>query len=157
MPIVDGHMATSMIVNWEKENNASHTPVIAVTAHAFEYEIIDAVKSGMDDLVTKPLKKNILLDKVAKFLASSSTGTTASAAGSKGNQQQQSKDNAKKPPIGTPSPRVLSQQQQQQPPLSRKTSSTVIHNPSQLYQSHRFDGSSEDDNADYDNTGSSIQ
>ena len=36
MPVLDGHEATRAIRAWEKANHHPATPIIAVTAHAFE-------------------------------------------------------------------------------------------------------------------------
>ena len=127
MPVVDGHMATGMIVSFEKEKSLTHTPIVAVTAHAFEYEMIDAVKSGMDDLLTKPLKKKVLLDKVAKILLQiPGPNSTSSSSNSK-----------KANPSNISSAKGA-------PTMLKKQSSSNIHNPSQLHQSHKYDPESED-------------
>ena len=36
MPVLDGYGATKAIREYERENNLSPTPIIAVTAHAFQ-------------------------------------------------------------------------------------------------------------------------
>ncbi|KAI9618650.1 hypothetical protein KEM48_006629 [Puccinia striiformis f. sp. tritici PST-130] len=54
MPTMGGLEATSLIRKHEADNHLDRVPIIALTAHAISRRCIDA---GMDDYVTKPLRK----------------------------------------------------------------------------------------------------
>jgi two-component system, sensor histidine kinase len=60
MPIMNGLEATRAIRKIEEKNNSDHTPIIAVTAGAFDSDRIACEKSGMDEYTTKPLKREEL-------------------------------------------------------------------------------------------------
>ncbi|MDP2575663.1 two-component sensor histidine kinase BarA [Vibrio penaeicida] len=57
MPKMDGVMACLEV---KKTKLNSHTPVIAVTAHAMAGERDRLLKAGMDDYLTKPIEEHIL-------------------------------------------------------------------------------------------------
>jgi CheY-like chemotaxis protein len=54
MPILDGYQATEEIRSIEGGNN--HTPIIALTANAFEGEAQICADVGMDGFIAKPVK-----------------------------------------------------------------------------------------------------
>jgi len=66
MPVMDGHKATRIIRDWEKKNNKSSTPVIALTAHATKEEIVKCTAAGCNSHLSKPVKKITLLDALNK-------------------------------------------------------------------------------------------
>lgn len=66
MPEMDGFEATSRIKQIRPE-----LPVIAQTAYAMKEDIENAGKAGCDDFITKPVKKNILIEKIRKLAPSS--------------------------------------------------------------------------------------
>ncbi len=68
MPVMDGHTATRMIRDWEKKSNASPTPIIALTAHAFQEEIQKSLAAGCSDHLTKPIRKDTLLNAMQKWI-----------------------------------------------------------------------------------------
>ena len=68
MPVMDGHKATMKIRDWEKKNNMSSTPVIALTAHASKVEMDKCTAAGCNSHLSKPIKKNTLLDALNKFV-----------------------------------------------------------------------------------------
>ena len=43
---MDGYEATREIRKWQKENNAFHTPIIALTAHAFKQQRDQCFEAG---------------------------------------------------------------------------------------------------------------
>ncbi|NCC51049.1 MAG: PAS domain S-box protein [Spartobacteria bacterium] len=54
MPVMDGLEATRLIRMYEQKQNR-HTPILAMTAFAFEEDREACLTAGMDDYVTKPL------------------------------------------------------------------------------------------------------
>jgi PAS domain S-box-containing protein len=64
MPEIDGLTATRMIRKWEKENNRSPTPIVALTASALEEDVKSTLAAGCDLHLSKPIKKSVLLDAI---------------------------------------------------------------------------------------------
>lgn len=65
MPEMDGFEATSIIHSTAKyQKNA--TPIIAVTASAFDEDKVKAIANGMDDFITKPVVQKNLEEIIAK-------------------------------------------------------------------------------------------
>jgi len=69
MPVMDGYTATRMIRKWESEKNRNPVPIIALTAHALKGKEQESLKSGCTSHMTKPFKKNELLETIAKHSA----------------------------------------------------------------------------------------
>jgi CheY-like chemotaxis protein len=61
MPEMDGFEATRRIRKYEQALNL-HTPIAAMTAHAMEGDRERCLAAGMDDYISKPLRKADLLD-----------------------------------------------------------------------------------------------
>jgi signal transduction histidine kinase/CheY-like chemotaxis protein len=68
MPVVDGYEATAAIRKWEKENNVTRTPVIALTAAAMSGDMERSLDAGCDFHVTKPVSKSVLLNLLESLL-----------------------------------------------------------------------------------------
>lgn len=67
MPEIDGYEATRLIR--ESNKNSFYYPIIiALTAHAFMEEKDHILKSGCDDVVSKPFMTAIIFDKLQHFL-----------------------------------------------------------------------------------------
>jgi len=66
MPILDGFEATKIIRASENKNN--ETTIIAVTANAMSGDRDKCIKSGMDDYIRKPVKKNVIFDQLDGWL-----------------------------------------------------------------------------------------
>ncbi|ACL06137.1 multi-sensor hybrid histidine kinase [Desulfatibacillum aliphaticivorans] len=60
MPVMDGLAATAAIRKLESEENRARIPIIAFTAHAMEGDKERFLSAGMDDYLTKPVKKDAL-------------------------------------------------------------------------------------------------
>jgi hemerythrin-like metal-binding protein len=71
MPQMNGIEATKRIIEYEKENALTHTPIIALTANALKGDKERLLNIGMDEYLTKPLDKNKLKKILSKFLTSS--------------------------------------------------------------------------------------
>lgn len=63
MPVMDGYEATLKIRRHEKASN-KRVPIIALSATVFETDIEKCREAGMDDFVSKPFRKEILIDKI---------------------------------------------------------------------------------------------
>jgi len=68
MPLVDGYSATRMIRASEADSGNRRTPVVALTAHAYEDDIRRCKEAGCDDHIAKPFKKKALLECLAHYL-----------------------------------------------------------------------------------------
>ncbi len=71
MPVMDGYTATRAIRQWEAEQRCKPTPIIALTAHAVKEDMVKSLESGCDAHVTKPIKKQTLLDTIDRFVSQS--------------------------------------------------------------------------------------
>lgn len=67
MPIMDGYEATRTIRAWEDKEGRDATPIIALTASALEDDIEKARAAGVTAHLTKPIKKQTLLDVVRHY------------------------------------------------------------------------------------------
>jgi len=67
MPIMNGIEATKAILKYEKENNLTHVPIIAVTANALKGDRERFLADGMDDYISKPIDFNRLVTVLRKF------------------------------------------------------------------------------------------
>jgi len=63
MPVMDGFLSTMEIRKINQD-----IPVVALTAHALSSEKRRALDSGCNDLITKPIKKNLLYELLEKTL-----------------------------------------------------------------------------------------
>ncbi len=75
MPVMDGIEATKAIRSFENSKNHAPTPIIALTAHAMSSDRERLLACGMDEYVTKPVKKQVI-DDVLKKWTMSPTGKT---------------------------------------------------------------------------------
>jgi CheY-like chemotaxis protein len=63
MPVMDGYEATGII-----KKIMPSVPVIAQTAFAFESDRTKALDAGCDEYISKPVKKDLLIEMVKKYL-----------------------------------------------------------------------------------------
>ena len=61
MPVMDGIEATQYL---KKRKNTKDIPVIGVTAYAYQDEIEKFKKVGMEDVLTKPLKMDRIIETI---------------------------------------------------------------------------------------------
>jgi len=67
MPVMDGFEATKIIRQREVESG-EHQPIIAMTARAMKGDREKCLNAGMDEYVAKPIRVQILREKLAKVL-----------------------------------------------------------------------------------------
>ena len=68
MPILDGYATTKRIREIEKQHGRVETPIIAITANSEEDNIKRCKDVGMNDFISKPFKKNILAEKIHRWV-----------------------------------------------------------------------------------------
>ncbi len=68
MPVMSGMEATKAIIEYEKEENLPHIPIIALTANALKGDKEKYMKAGMDDYASKPLDLAEIKKIIAEFL-----------------------------------------------------------------------------------------
>lgn len=66
MPVMDGYTATEEIRSFEAIHGG-HTPIIALTAGATSKERERCIESGMDDFLSKPIHKELLIKTVISY------------------------------------------------------------------------------------------
>jgi CheY-like chemotaxis protein len=66
MPKMDGVQATQAIRTLPRHAN---TPILAMTANAFDEERTQCLAAGMNDFITKPVRMNALFASLAQWLA----------------------------------------------------------------------------------------
>lgn len=73
MPEMDGNEAAKAIRALEKETGATQTPIICVTAHAFDTQREQSLAAGMNDYLTKPVRREHVRAMLAKWTARKSS------------------------------------------------------------------------------------
>ena len=80
MPVMDGLQATKEIRDWEglEANNGENTdgnsnigskiPIVAMTANALDEVRKKCLEAGLDDYITKPIKKEIIFETINKWV-----------------------------------------------------------------------------------------
>lgn len=68
MPIMDGYTATTLIRELEREKGLKHTPIIALSAYAFEEDLRKSLVAGCDEHISKPVRKTKILSILAEYL-----------------------------------------------------------------------------------------
>lgn len=68
MPGMDGLKATMAIRALESELNIQKTPIIIVTADAMKETFEKCLAAGVDDYVTKPVSRNVMVQTLCKYI-----------------------------------------------------------------------------------------
>ncbi|MCU0596669.1 MAG: ATP-binding protein, partial [Desulfobacterota bacterium] len=82
MPGMDGFQATRAIRGWEEQQQLpgrNRVPIIAMTAQAAEGDREKCIEAGMDDYISKPVRKEILLERIREWSSKESVSPSASA------------------------------------------------------------------------------
>jgi signal transduction histidine kinase/HPt (histidine-containing phosphotransfer) domain-containing protein len=66
MPEMDGYEAVRTIRQMER-NRTEPTPVLALTAHAFQEAIAKSLEAGFTDHLTKPIRRSALLEVIGRY------------------------------------------------------------------------------------------
>jgi PAS domain S-box-containing protein len=66
MPVMDGYEATMRLRR--DEGNDWHTPVIALTAHAMKDDREKCLAAGMDDYISKPMRRQVLIETLRRWI-----------------------------------------------------------------------------------------
>lgn len=67
MPVMDGLEATKLIRQREREQKKTPTPIVGLSGNAREEYIATAKGAGMNDYLTKPYERSVLLEKIAFY------------------------------------------------------------------------------------------
>ena len=67
MPVMDGYEATRKIRTLEKKMGPARTPIIAATAHILPEDRAKCLEVGMDDFISKPMRKQTLDETLDKW------------------------------------------------------------------------------------------
>jgi signal transduction histidine kinase/DNA-binding response OmpR family regulator/HPt (histidine-containing phosphotransfer) domain-containing protein len=72
MPVMDGYQATRAVRDWERSRDEGSTgqrlPIVAMTANALPGDREKCLAAGMDDYVTKPIKRDALAAALGRWL-----------------------------------------------------------------------------------------
>ncbi len=68
MPVMDGYEASELIHAYQANNGQSLIPIIALTGHALKHDKEKCLDSSMNDYLTKPVKQDILLALLEKWV-----------------------------------------------------------------------------------------
>jgi len=69
MPFMDGVEATREILEWEREFDQPHIPILALTANALKGDRERFLEAGLDEYTTKPLVRDEIISLLNMFLA----------------------------------------------------------------------------------------
>ncbi|NDY96777.1 PAS domain-containing protein [Wenzhouxiangella limi] len=68
MPVMDGYAATAAIRAWERQQQQTVVPIIALTASAFPEDRERCLAGGMDDYLSKPVDLQVLNQALRRWL-----------------------------------------------------------------------------------------
>ncbi len=75
MPVMNGIESTKAILKYEKENNLTHIPIVAVTANALIGDRERFLAEGLDEYISKPIDLKKFISVLKKFFPTESVET----------------------------------------------------------------------------------
>src|SRR5260370_37207493 len=78
MPVMDGSAATGAIREREK-SRGGRLPIVALTANALKGDRERCLEAGMNDFLTKPIRKEALAEVLQQWMAPTSPAVKQSA------------------------------------------------------------------------------
>ena len=76
MPVMDGYEATGILKRLMHKGEVKKTPVVALTANAMQGDAEKCLQAGMDDFISKPVRKHTLEEMFAKWLPQTASSTS---------------------------------------------------------------------------------
>ncbi len=76
MPVMDGFDATRAIRAEERTSGRTRVPIIALTANAFQEDVLRCLDAGMDSHLSKPIRREKLMAALAKWCVPAAATTT---------------------------------------------------------------------------------
>jgi signal transduction histidine kinase/CheY-like chemotaxis protein len=67
MPNLDGYEVTRRFRQWERDHHRPRTPIVALTAHAFQEDMDRAILAGADGHLAKPIRRETLLSAIEMY------------------------------------------------------------------------------------------
>ncbi len=92
MPGLDGYETTAAMRKLEADTGRKPAPILAVTAHAFEEHKQRSVDAGCTEFLPKPIRQNILLAVLRKYLEQEKSAAPAPASAATGDRQHSPAD-----------------------------------------------------------------
>ncbi len=89
MPIMDGYQSARAIREWEANAGRERLPIIAMTANAMQGDRERCLQAGMDDYISKPVKRDSLTAALMRWLAVREAGKAVSVPARNGASEEQ--------------------------------------------------------------------
>jgi len=81
MPVMDGYTAVGRIRQWEREQGRGRTPIVALTASAFDETARMAAEAGCDAHLAKPIRRATLIAAIEQFAPHKAEAESAPVSG----------------------------------------------------------------------------
>ncbi len=77
MPVMDGYETTAALRIMEQERGLSRQPIVALTAHAVTGQREKCIAAGMDEYLSKPIRRDQLITTLSQWLGDPKNSLTA--------------------------------------------------------------------------------
>lgn len=68
MPEMDGFEASKILAEWKRQRSIDDVPIIALTGNALDGDKERCLAAGMQDYLSKPIRKDLMLESIAKWI-----------------------------------------------------------------------------------------